>query len=348
MKPTLIIDSHIPFIEGVLDPYATVQYREPNQIDAQVVQYADALLVRTRTRCDKALLEGSSVSFIGTATIGMDHIDAAYCQSKGIVVANAPGCNAGAVVQYVFTALDALAVRKGLSFAGKTLGIVGVGHVGKRVAALGQALGFRVLLNDPPRALAEGPDGFTSLDNLLQEADVVTLHVPLAPDTMHLANTSFFQRMKPTACFINASRGPVVDETALALARNRLGSIVLDVWEHEPEINPDTVALTDLATPHIAGYSLEGKRNATVTIVRALARHFNWESLANFAISLPEPPKTNPRLLFSQYFPIFVEDDTLRGNPSGFEQQRSHYVYRREWTPKQYKLLPLCFSLKKT
>lgn len=342
MKPRIVIDRDIPFLKEALEPVARVEARPADAIDTALLKDAQAFITRTRNRCDARLLEGTSVRFLGSATIGADHIDLAYCQAQGIEVATAPGCNAGAVMQYVFTALYGLWKGPQPFAAGQTLGIVGVGHVGQRVALFARALGYRVLLNDPPRERVEGPEAFTPLPDLLAQSDVVTLHVPLDPTTRALANHRFFEAMKPGAVFINASRGAVVDDADLLHAIEHLGPVVLDVWNHEPAVDPHVVAATAIATPHIAGYSLEGKRNATQDMVRALARFFDWKTMLDFAISLPEAPFVAPDLLLSRSFPIFVEDKKLREHPDGFERQRTAYCLRREWTSEQCRQIAFC------
>ncbi len=340
--PNIVADDQIPFLESIPESFASITRIPGHLIDRQAIRNAHALLVRTRTRCDDSLLEGSSVSFIGSATIGTDHIDMSYCKWHNITVANAPGCNAGAVMQYVFTALTAWAAMTKTDLCGKTLGVVGVGNVGKKVVELGNFLGMRTLLNDPPRAFAEGSAGFVDLARLLPHADIVTLHVPLAPDTRGMADRKFFSSMKKGACLVNTSRGEVVDEKALKDAAKNLGGIILDVWQNEPQIDTETLKIAHIATPHIAGYSLEGKRNASQTVIRSLAAHFGWKELEKHSIEIPPPPGVPADLLFTHCFPIFVEDKQLRSAPRQFEAFRKAYVYRREWTPEQYRHLTLC------
>jgi len=344
--PHIVADDQIPFLESISPRKAHITRIPGHLTDKKAIQEADALLVRTRTRCDASLLEGSPVSFIGSATIGTDHIDLPYCESHGIRVANAPGCNAGAVMQYVFTALTAWAAKRNVNLCGKTLGVVGVGNVGKKVVHLAEHLGMKTLLNDPPRALAEGSAGFVDLPFLLKHADIATLHVPFAPDTRGMADRAFFSSMRKGACLVNTSRGEVVDEEALKNAAGDLGGIILDVWRNEPRIDIETLGITDIATPHIAGYSMEGKRNASQTIIRELAAHFGWRELENYTISLPPPRPVPADLLFTHCFPIFVEDKQLRSAPHQFEAFRKAYVYRREWTPEQYRQLTLCLPKK--
>ncbi len=317
-RPVLVVDRDIPFLEGVTDPWFEVRALPGKAIGPADVRDAAALLVRTRTRCDAALLDGSAIRLVATATIGTDHIDLDYCASHGITVASAPGCNAAAVAQYVRVALHTL----GLDRPGTTLGVIGVGHVGTLVAEAGRRRGIRVLLNDPPREAAEGPAGFTPLPELLAQSDVVTLHIPLWPENRDFADAAFFAAMKPGASFINASRGEVVDEAALLAARPKLDKLVIDVWKNEPDINRTLLAAADIATPHIAGYSIQGKMNGTTAVVRALGEAFDIDELKSFTVSgvtLPQDP-----------YDILQDDAKLRNHPELFEQLRSVYAYRND------------------
>ena len=233
----VVADIDVPFLEGVFEPYGEVVYKKGLEITHEDVVDADVLVVRTRTRCDASLLEGTSVKMVATATIGRDHIDLDYRKVAGIEVANAAGCNAGGVMQYVFSALYGVAARKGIKIDGSTIGIIGVGHVGTKIEAMAEYLGFNILRCDPPRAAAEGAEGFCSLEHLLAESDVVTLHVPLDENTRGMANETFFTLMKPGAIFINAARGEVVNEKALIEAYPKLGAIVIDTWNNEPDVD---------------------------------------------------------------------------------------------------------------
>ena len=223
----IVADEAIPFLKGVFEPYAEVVYRPGIKICRADLMDADALIIRTRTRCDENLLEGTRVRFIATATIGDDHIDFPYCDSRGIIVRNAPGCNAGGVTEYVFSALFGLASRRAISLQGATLGIVGVGHVGSMVERMGLALGFKVLKCDPPRAEAEGSYGFCDLDTLLAESNIVTLHVPLDDTTRGMADRDFFAKMRPGAFVINAAR----DVRCLILRKDALRRLL---HQHRP------------------------------------------------------------------------------------------------------------------
>ena len=337
-----VVDIDIPFLKGVLEPYADVVYKKGLDICRDDIVDADALLIRTRTRCDASLLDGTKVSLITTATIGTDHIDLEYCREHGIEVANASGCNAGGVMQYVFSALYGVAARKGIKIAGNTIGIIGVGNVGKKVEAMAEYLGFNVLRCDPPRAQQEGLEGFCSLEHLLTESDIVTLHVPLDDMTRGMANDAFFTLMKPGAIFINASRGEVVNEDALIEASPKFGAIVIDTWNHEPDVNVDLIEVADIATPHIAGYSFQGKLNGTSLAVRAVAEHFGIEELKDFFpvdefsdhqplhLDLKGKNQGEIAAVFQYNYPIFTDDFRFRMEPHKFEKLRSDYKYRRE------------------
>ncbi len=339
----IVVDDAIPFISGVFEPYADVVYKVGREISREDLLDAQALVIRTRTKCDAALLDGTKVKFIATATIGTDHIDHDYCDKAGIVVRNAAGCNAGGVMNYVFSALYGVASRKAIRLDGTKLGIVGVGNVGSRVDRVAGYLGFKVLKNDPPRMAAEGPDGFCPLDYLLQNSQVVTMHVPLDKTTFRMCDDAFFDKMKPGAIFINASRGEVVDDEALKRAIPKLGPVIIDTWNNEPDIDRELMNMVDIATPHIAGYSYQGKQNGTAASVRALARFFGFEKLYEFfpktelesleAVKLDLKGKKQGEITSAlQYnYPIFTDDFMFRMDPGAFESLRSHYQYRREY-----------------
>lgn len=338
----IVADKAIPFLEGVFDPYADMTYLPGDKIGPEDVKDADVLMVRTRTKCNAALLEGSKVKFIATATIGTDHIDFPYCDSKGIVVRNAPGCNAGGVMEYVFSALYGLASRRSISLQGDTIGIIGVGHVGSLIERMGRALGFKILKCDPPRAEAEGSFGFCDLEYLLQNSQIVTLHVPLDETTRGMANSEFFSLMQPGAFFINAARGEVVCDDALKAAIPKLGPVIIDTWNHEPDIDLDLMDKVAIATPHIAGYSYQGKQNGTAAAVRAVAHYFGITELYEFfpKTDLPENEAVKLDLkdlnqgeiasVLQYNYPIFTDDFMLRLNPENFDTLRSEYNYRRE------------------
>ena len=314
----IVLDRDIPFVGDVFDPFFEVRRMAGDAVSQADVCDAVALVVRTRTRCDASLLGGSRLRLVATATIGTDHIDTGYCASRGIAVVSAPGCNAAGVAQYVSAALHALSLDK----AGSVLGVIGVGHVGSLVAEAGRRAGMHVLLNDPPRESAEGPGCFTPLDSLLAASDVVTLHIPLWPENRDFADADFFASMRGGASFINTSRGEAVDEDALLDARSRLNRVVIDVWKHEPVVNRALLETADIATPHIAGYSVQGKINGTQAVVRAVGDVFGIDELRCFSVK----DVVLPRLPYD----IMADDAALRGNPSAFESLRRHYSYRND------------------
>ena len=338
----IVADKHIPFLEGVFEPYAEVVYIDGRAINHDDIIDADALIIRTRTVCNAALLDGPAVKMIATATIGMDHIDMDYCKAHDIEVHNAQGCNAGGVMQYVFSALYGIAARKGIKLDDATLGIIGVGHVGRKVEEMARHLGFKVLLCDPPRAEAEGPDAFCSLEYLLTNSQIVTMHVPLDETTRYMADEDFFMLMPQGAIFINAARGEVVDEQALMTAIPKLGAVVIDTWNNEPDVNEELVEMVDIATPHIAGYSYQGKQNGTASAVQCVARHFGIEALYEYYPEADIPDHEPIRLelldkthgeraaVFQYNYPIFTDDFRFRMDPAAFEKLRSEYQYRRE------------------
>ena len=328
----VIIDSAIPYIRGVVEPYAEVIYCKGTEIDREVVRDADALVVRTRTRCNSELLEGSKVQFIATATIGRDHIDEAYCNDAGIEIASAAGCNARGVLQWVAATLNHIAESDSKRPEDYTLGVVGVGNVGSLVVEYARHWGFRVLMCDPPRHEREGGE-FYPIDHIVRKADIITLHTPLDPTTHHLISRERVAAMRPNAVILNASRGAVVDNRAVAESNHRYA---FDVWEDEPHLNEDTLRGAMLATPHIAGYSQQGKANATSMSINALARHFGlpletWRPA--------EVVPTTPRLIgweemcatIERYCDIVSETETLKRSPEHFESLRNDYRYREEY-----------------
>ncbi len=273
----IVADRNIPFVQEAFGPLGEVVTVSAPALDAAAVQDADLVLVRSTVKVDAALLSGSRARFVATATIGTDHLDTAWLAERGIAWASAPGSNADSVAQWWAGALLTLAERRRTGLRGATIGIVGVGNVGSRVERLAAAFGCRVLRCDPPRARAEGGD-FVALDDLLPACDVVTLHVPLArggsDPTFRLLDAARLERLRPSATLVNCSRGAVLHEAAAVKARaaGHLGALLLDVFEGEPEVAPATVAACDLATPHIAGHSLDGKANGTRMIHEAACR----------------------------------------------------------------------------
>lgn len=334
----VIVDNKIPYINEAIEKLADeVVYLPGASFTPEAVKDADALIVRTRTLCNRELLEGSQVRFIATATIGYDHIDTDYCQKAGIVWTNCPGCNAGSVEQYVHSVLLLLKREKGLDLEHSTIGVVGVGYVGSRVASMAKNMGMRVLLNDPPRA-DKGEEGFVDLQTIAQECDIITFHTPLYKEgiykTYHLADEAFLFSLQRHPFFINSSRGEVVDTHALLEARasGRVREVIIDTWEHEPLINEDLLKVAYIATPHIAGYSADGKANATRMSLEALCRFFHIE--AKFEIIPPALPliefSTDEEEAFLQLYNPLLDSERLKNAPDKFEWFRGNYPLRRE------------------
>lgn len=328
----IVADEAIPFLKGVLEPYARIEYCPGREFTPELIRDADVLLIRTRTRCNEALLAGSRVRLIVTATIGFDHIDRNYCLRNGIEVVTAAGCNARGVLQYIGAVLVHLSRREGWDPASKTLGIVGVGHVGSLVEQYARRWGFRVLACDPPRQQREHGD-FLPLEELARQADLLTFHTPLDQTTRHMVNTDLLRLVRPDAKIINSSRGEVIDERAL-LASGL--SYVLDVWEHEPDLNAALLEGALLATPHIAGYSLQGKANATAMSVHAIGQRFGWPTTGwyppHITPSCPRPIEWEELCRsIDSHFDIEAESRRLKEHPESFEAIRNGYRYREEY-----------------
>lgn len=330
----IIIENKIPFIRDLFEPYAEVVYLSPEAIVPEAVRDADALIVRTRTRCDEALLGGSRCRIVATATIGTDHIDLDWCRANGIAVANAPGCNAPAVAQYVYACAGTLLGQ----LAGRTIGVVGVGHIGTIIADWGEALGLRVLRCDPPRAEREGTAGFVPLAQIASEADIVTLHTPIerggSHPTFHLADADFFNSLQRRPLFINAARGPVTDTRALidAIRGGRVSHTAIDCWEGEPHINMELLGLTDIATPHIAGYSKEGKLRATQAAVSAVAKALGLPVSDREGCPMTPASEITLADVVASYNPM-TDTQVLKSDPAKFEALRNGYDLRTEVKP---------------
>lgn len=341
----ILIDQYVPYAIEVLAPYAEVVSMDGRRLAPQEVADADALIVRTRTRCNETLLGGAcNLKFVGTATIGYDHIDRDYLASRGVAFRSAAGCNARGVLQWVAAVLAHLAKVQGWSPEVKTLGVVGVGHVGSLVAEYGRMWGFRVLCSDPPRERAEGlgeSEGFVPLERLLEESDIVTLHTPLSREgedaTFHLVGDDFLSKLHDGAVVLNASRGEVADTAALLRHSGRI-TLCIDVWEGEPDhINSDLLAVAEIATPHIAGYSLQGKANASAIVVRALAERLGIEPLVDWYPEGVEP--SSPRMIswgdmcaeIDDRCHLVEESRRMKSRPEEFEVRRNTYPLREEF-----------------
>jgi erythronate-4-phosphate dehydrogenase len=347
----IVADKNIPFLKGALEPYADVTYMPGKEINKEALLGADALLIRTRTKCTDDLLYGTSVKFIGTATIGFDHINTKYCDANDIKWVNAPGCNSSSVQQYIAAALLKLSSDFRFKLKDKTIGIIGVGNVGSKVEKFARLLGMNVLLNDPPRARVEGDEKFVNLDALLSESDIVTVHVPLnivgEDCTYRLFDDKKFKKLKKGSWFFNSSRGEVIKTSSLKkiLGAGKPGGVVLDVWENEPDIDLDLMADTFIATPHIAGYSTDGKANGTAMVVNSLCDHFDLPLKNWYPHNIPKPidpeisidckGKLDEEVIREAVFGTYniaIDDINLRFSPSDFEKFRSDYPLRREFT----------------
>ncbi len=325
----IIIDSAIPYIKGVLEPFFEIIYMKGANITPSDTLHADGMIIRTRTKCNSSLLSHSRVQFIGSATIGYDHIDIAYCKSKEIKVVTAAGCNALAVVQYVMRGIYEL--ERVTETKVNRVGIIGVGNVGQALANELIKRGYSVMLNDPPRAEKESDFKNTPLNTLLEQSDLITLHTPLDSTTRGFADKSFFGVMGSEKLFINASRGEVIDEVALidAIDKGIVKHPIIDVWCNEPNISKELVNRCFITTPHIAGYSQQGKANGTAMMVQAIAQHFNIKELLDWYPTEVIP--NNKREININNYNIIDDSNNLHNNLSKFEELRNNYNYRNEY-----------------
>ncbi len=339
MKPKIIADKNIPFLKGAFDHVADITYLPAADITSDTVRDADALIVRTRTNCNEQLLNGSHVRHISTATIGMDHIDTDYCNAHGISYANAPGCNANSVAQYIASAVAYWAKTTQTQLSNLTMGIVGYGHVGKAVEKMLKPSGIKIILNDPPLQREEQSDRYVSLETIAEKCDIITLHVPLTHSgidaTYHLIGNEFFMRTKPSALIINAARGGVINETALlyALADRKLGDCIIDCWEGEPTVNRQLLDKALIATPHIAGYSADGKQNATQAVISHITNIFGIIPEPIQQLDSQTAIETTQEQLPSRWlesYDILRDSELLKAQPMDFESFRSNYPSRRE------------------
>lgn len=351
-KIKIIADEKIPFLKGVFEPYADIEYYPGKDISNEIVKNADALIIRTRTICDHKLLSGSSVKIIATATIGYDHIDTEYCVDRNIEWVNAPGCNATSVMQYIASALLNIAHKNDFSLVEKTIGIIGVGNVGRKVQKLAENFGMNILLNDPPRERNEGQKNFSSLKHIMEVSDIITLHVPLIKEgidkTHHLLDKDFFGNLSQSPILINTSRGEVIDTISLkkAIKETKVKNVVLDVWENEPDIDLQLMEQVDIATSHIAGYSADGKANGTSVCVNAVNDFFELGIMKSwYPKYIPDAElgdrltidgkNKNDQMILSEAilhtYDVTEDDEKLRKEPAEFELLRSNYPIRREF-----------------
>ena len=346
----VVVDDKIPYIKGALEPFAEVLYLPGKDVTPEVVMDADAIITRTRTKCNEKLLAGSTVKMIATATIGFDHIDTAYCEKAGIEWTNAPGCNSWSVAQYILAALLTLADDKKMELSSKTIGIIGAGNVGSKVAHVCSVIGMNVLINDPPRQRNEGSEGFVPLSEIQQKADIITVHTPLTHDgadkTYHLLDEAFIEGCENDIFLINSARGEIMETRAVvtALKTGKIKEAIIDCWENEPDINYELLDHTFISTPHIAGYSRDGKANGTSMSIRAISKKFHlgiddWscsgvELPANTEIHINGEGKSAQQIIKEAVlitYPIMEDSKRLKFNPRTFEKQRGDYPVRREF-----------------
>lgn len=344
----IVVDDKIPFIREAISQISTdVIYKPGIAISPDDIHDADALIIRTRTRCDETLLKGSKVSFIATATIGYDHLDIEYLKRAHITWTNCPGCNANSVGQYIHSCLLLLEKEKGYDLSKTTVGLVGVGHVGHAVIEAIRPLGVQILLNDPPQKEALRKAGkphefFLKMEELQEKCDIISFHTPLITKgpypTFHLANKIFFNALKKQPIIINTSRGAVVDnmDVLQALKDGIIRDAIIDTWENEPNINQELLNLIYIGTPHIAGYSADGKANATRMALTALCNHFHLP--VTFQIRVPQLPEeelpesnlTETERALVLYNP-HTDSLKLKSHPTMFEELRGNYPLRREF-----------------
>lgn len=350
----IVADENIPFVEKVFSHFGKVITVCGREIQKDTLEDATMLLVRSVTQVNKELLEGSSIKFVASATIGVDHIDTNYLHENSIGFAYSPGSNAESVAEYTIAAIIHLAEKTGKSLTDLTLGIIGVGSIGSRVYRFAEALGINCLLNDPPKKRLTGSDRYISLDRVITEADIITLHVPLntggEDSTLQMANDQFISRMKKGAFLINTSRGKIVDEKSVLAAKDILGGIVFDVWEDEPYINKEILNIVDIGTPHIAGHSYEGKVRGTRMIYDGACAYFfkrnDW-SLPNsiitdivdrIDISSSRSPIRDSILgvykIFedSEKFKENMKNNNLNDSAAIFDKFRKNYKHRHEFS----------------
>lgn len=347
----IIAEASVPYLRGVLEELGEVQYLPSEDFTPETIREADWLIVRSITRCDRALLEGSRVRLITSATIGYDHIDVDYCAEAGITWFNAPGCNAEAVGQYFGAMITMMVLNGRFEPRDKVLGIVGVGHVGRVIERYARALGMKVLRNDPPRAELEGDRDFVSLERLAKEADMITFHTPLTRSgkyaTVGLLNDDFVSQLKRSPIIVNACRGAVTETNALikGLENGKISDVVIDCWENEPNVSKELLKRAYLATPHIAGFSAQGKANGARISVQHGLDYFGLES--SKISSMCPPSLEEPMMRLYSPIPLFEAllksldlrkaDASMRNWGFLFEQLRREYVYPYE--PSAYRVL---------
>lgn len=353
-SPLVVVDRSLPYLQGVLERYVTPIYLPSEEITNELLRRegVEAILCRSVLKCNSALLDGTQVRFIATATAGIDHVDTDYCREKGIFFTNAPGCNATSVACYVFAVLAERAIAKQQPIGRETLGIIGVGNVGREVLRFAEAFDMACLLNDPPRQEKEHRSDFIPLEELLSQSDIITFHVPLVKEgpyaTYHLLDQRNITLCKQGTFLVNASRGGVVSTQALqdALSAHAIADAAIDCWEGEPKIATSLLSMVCRSTPHIAGFSAESKARGSAMITAALLRFFAIDKGSDGApVDLraiaPAPPED--AVIDASDFGSFTlercllhgidlpgTETILKQAPHLFEQHRVSYSYHRE------------------
>lgn len=353
----IIADQNIPFVKECFSSLGEVQLVSGREVTPQLVRDADALLVRSITRVNAGLLENSRVRFVGTATIGMDHIDLEYLFQQGIGFSSAPGSNANSVAEYVIAGILDVSAKMEIDVSDSLIGIIGVGNVGSQVEQKARALGMHVYLNDPPLERQTKDPKYLPIEKLF-ECDFLTVHTPLTFDgldkTHHLVNEYFFDQIKTRSVFINTSRGGVMDSPAVknAIQSGKIRAAILDVWENEPQIDTELLEMTQIGTPHIAGYSYDGKVSGMIMIYRAFCEHFDLKPAHDAGDFLPKPEVESIQIdkqnlscqetlkkCVEQVYPIRRDDTNLRKmtdlildeQGAYFDRLRKEYPIRREF-----------------
>ncbi|MCK5528286.1 MAG: 4-phosphoerythronate dehydrogenase [Kiritimatiellae bacterium] len=354
----IICSTNMPLVKEAFSTIGEATILEGRTITADDLKDADIFATRSTTKVNEALLAGSKVKFVGTATIGIDHMDTDYMESNNIKWCFSPGCNANSVSEYLVAGLLHLARKHSFTLEGKTIGVIGIGNVGKRVVKKAEALGMRVLQNDPPRERAENSSQFVSLEKIVQESDIITVHVPLTKDgidaTYHLADSKFFAKCKQDLIFIDAARGPVVDTPALisAIDGGKVSYCIMDTWEGEPDLIQELLDKVDIGTPHIAGHSYEGKVQGTIMVFEQACEFFgitsDWDPEPFMPeaivpeISIDAKGRQDEEVLqeiISKIYDIKVDDSDLReisskigdDRKAHFDKLRKSYPMRREF-----------------
>ncbi|MBO1927692.1 4-phosphoerythronate dehydrogenase [Thiomicrorhabdus sp. 6S2-11] len=346
----LLIDDAVPYAQTIFGHLGKVMTLPGREINAEAVKDIDALIVRSRTQVNAELLADSKVSYVGSTVVGLDHIDQDYLANTQRHFYSAQGCNANSVAEFVIHALILLAEQENFDISTKSLGIIGVGHVGKLLHAKAQALGVTCLLNDPPRAKQEGNQGFVDLEHALQ-ADIISVHTPLtfsgADKTYHLINSEKLALLNPQQILVNAARGGIIDEQALL--QTHLKAKITDCWENEPNINPELIEQSFLVSPHIAGHSFEAKLAGSTMVYHDLCSFWNEPQKNDWQQKLPKIPKAitvqNAENWQKGLFYVLQkthliqnDDQAIRHNPSNFEGYRRNYPTHHEWHKQQVKV----------